>query len=239
MQAGCAMYSQIHNVERDKLVIEHVALVKRIANHIMNRLPSNIQKDDLIQSGMIGLLEASKNYDPSQGASFETYASIRIRGAILDEVRGTDWTPRSVTRKIREVSLAIHEVENALGRDPTNSEVAEHMSISIDDYHTILKDSMSARLFSLEQVEEEQGLPGQTKEAEPEKKLEENSFKQALAKEIQGLPEKEQLMMSLYYNDEFNLKEIGAVLNVSESRVSQIHGQALIRLRSRLHSWLG
>ena len=239
MQVGCAMYKQIHHDERDKLVIEHVALVKRIANHIMNRLPSNIQKDDLIQAGMLGLLEASKNYDPSQGASFETYASIRIRGAILDEVRGTDWTPRSVTRKIREVSQAVHEVENVLGRDPTNSEVAEHMSISLDDYHTILKDSMSARLFSLEQVEEEQGLPGQTNVAEPQKKLEENSFKQALAKEIQNLPEKEQLMMSLYYNDEFNLKEIGAVLNVSESRVSQIHGQALIRLRSRLHSWLG
>lgn len=239
MSAGYAMYSQVQDNDRDQLVTEHVVLVKRIAHHIANRLPSNIQVDDLIQSGMIGLLEAAKNYDPSQGASFETYASIRIRGSILDEVRGTDWTPRSVTKKIRDVSQAVHEVENALGRDPTNTEVAEHMGISLDEYHAILKDSMSARLFSLEQVEDEQGMPGQTSIAEPEKKHEENSFKQALAKEIQNLPEKEQLMMSLYYNDELNLKEIGAVLNVSESRVSQIHGQALIRLRSRLHSWLG
>ncbi|MDH5391618.1 MAG: RNA polymerase sigma factor FliA [Gammaproteobacteria bacterium] len=233
------MYKQIQHDERDKLVTEHVVLVKRIAHHIGNRLPSNIQIDDLIQSGMIGLLEASKNYDPSQGASFETYAGIRIRGAILDEVRGTDWTPRSVTRKIRDVSRAVHEVENILGRDSTNSEVAEHMGLSVDEYHTILKDSMTARLFSLEQVEDEHGIAGQSKLPEPQKKLEENNFKQALASEIQKLPEKEQLMMSLYYNDELNLKEIGAVLNVSESRVSQIHGQALIRLRSRLQSWLG
>ncbi|MDH5424949.1 MAG: RNA polymerase sigma factor FliA [Gammaproteobacteria bacterium] len=233
------MYNQIQHDERDKLVTEHVVLVKRIAHHIGNRLPSNIQIDDLIQSGMIGLLEAAKNYDPSQGASFETYASIRIRGAILDEVRGTDWTPRSVTRKVREVTQAVHEVENALGRDPTNFEVAEHMGISLDDYHTILKDSMTSRLFSLEQVEDENGVLGRSNLPEPHAKLEHSNFKQALAKEIQKLPEKEQLMMSLYYNEELNLKEIGAVLNVSESRVSQIHGQALIRLRSRLHSWIG
>jgi RNA polymerase sigma factor FliA len=239
MSSGCVMYNKIQHDERNKLVTEHAVLVKRIANHIGSRLPSNIQIDDLVQSGMIGLLEASRNYDPSQGASFETYASIRIRGAILDEVRGTDWTPRSVTRKVREVSRAVHEVENELGRDPTATEVAEHMGIELDEYHTILKDSMTARLFSLEQVEDEHGMPGRSKLTEPQKKLEENNFKQALAKEIQKLPEKEQLMMSLYYNEELNLKEIGAVLNVSESRVSQIHGQALIRLRSRLHSWIG
>lgn len=232
------MYKQIQHDERDNLVTEHAVLVKRIANHIGSRLPNNIQIDDLIQAGMMGLLDASRNYDPGQGASFETYASIRIRGAILDEVRGTDWTPRSVTRKIRDVSRAVHEMENTLGRDPTNSEVAEHMEISLDEYHRILNDSMTARLFSLEQIEDEQGVSGKSNLTGPQKKLEESNFKQALAKEIQKLPEKEQLMMSLYYNEELNLKEIGVVLNVSESRVSQIHGQALIRLRSRLHSWI-
>jgi RNA polymerase sigma factor for flagellar operon FliA len=234
------MYSKVQKAEWEQLVREHISLVKRIASHIISRLPSNIQMDDLVQAGMLGLLEAAKNYDPAQGASFETYAGIRIRGSILDEVRGTDWTPRSVTRKIREVSQAIHQVENTLGRDSSNAEVADHMGISMDEYHAILKDSMAARLFSLEQLEEEDGLPGISGgTSEPQECLEQNDFKAALAEEIKNLPHKEQLMMSLYYNDELNLKEIGAILNVSESRVSQIHGQALIRLRSRLHSWLG
>lgn len=239
MSAGCAMYSRVQQNEWEQLVKDHIGLVKKIANHIAARLPSNIQIDDLIQAGMLGLLEAAKNYDPSQGASFETYAGIRIRGSVLDEVRGTDWTPRSVTRKIREVSQAIHDVENSLGRDASNAEVAQYMGISIEEYHAILKDSMAARLFSLDQLEEEQGLPGISNGIEPQSTLEQSDFKAALAEEIKNLPQKEQLMMSLYYNDDLNLKEIGAIMNVSESRVSQIHGQALIRLRSRLHSWLG
>ena len=239
MLADRAMYNYIQTNERDELVTTHTPLVKRIANHLISRLPQSVQLDDLLQAGMIGLLEAAKNYDPSQGASFETYAGIRIRGSMLDEVRGADWTPRSVTRKIREVSKAVHEVENTIGRDAKDTEVAEHMGIAIDEYHAILKDSMAARLFSLDQVEEEQGVNLPASAAEPFKALEKDDFQSALADAIKRLPEREQLMMSLYYNEELNLKEIGAVLEVSESRVSQLHGQALARLRSRLSTWLG
>ena len=137
---------------QDELVTRHAPLVKRIAYHLMSRLPPSVQADDLIQSGMIGLLEAARNYDQSQGASFETYAGIRIRGAMLDEIRKCDWAPRSLHRKVRQVAEAIREIESKQGRDARDAEVAEHLGISLDDYHRILKDASGHKVFSMEEL---------------------------------------------------------------------------------------
>ncbi|MES9971873.1 MAG: RNA polymerase sigma factor FliA, partial [Candidatus Thiodiazotropha sp.] len=225
----------------DDLVDQHAGLVKRIAYHLMNRLPPNVQADDLIQAGMLGLLEASRNYDPTQGASFETYAGIRIRGAMLDEIRRSDWTPRSVHRKARMVAEAMREIENHEGRDARDVEVADALDMSLEEYHQILRDSTGCRIFSLDELTAvSDGFPvaregsGDT----PFDGLQKDAFKKALADAIAGLPDRERLVIAMYYDDEMNLREIGHVLGVSESRVCQIHSQATLRLRSRLTDWL-
>jgi len=232
-----AMYAEVQKQQRDQRILEHIGLVKRIAYHLLHRLPSSVQVDDLIQAGTIGLIEASKHYDASQGASFETYAGIRIRGAMLDEVRQGDWAPRSVHRKMRQVSEAIREIEHTSGRDAKDADVAQKLGISLNDYHDIMRDSAAARIFSLDAEDEDHPLQIGSDEREPSSILHEEGFDRALVKCISELPEREQLVMSLYYNDELNLKEIGQVLEISESRVCQIHGQALARIRARLSDW--
>ncbi|MFI3186912.1 MAG: RNA polymerase sigma factor FliA [Methylococcaceae bacterium] len=238
--SGVAMYTAVQSGGTDQRVMQHAPLVKRIAYHLLNRLPDSVQVDDLIQAGMLGLLEAIKNYDASQGASFDTYAGIRIRGSMLDEVRRSDWTPRSVHKKSRMVSDAIRIIENKTGREARDIDVVEYLGIDIAEYNHILQDSSSCRVFSVEELaqtgdgyldeslEHEEGLADG---------LSRESFQQALAKAIMGLPERERLVISLYYDEELNLREIGEVLNVSESRVSQISTQAVLRLRSRLTEW--
>lgn len=225
----------------NELVVLHEPLVKRIAYHLMSRLPASVQADDLIQAGMIGLIEASRKFDPEQGASFETYAGIRIRGAMLDEIRRTDWTPRSVHRKAREVAEAVRKIENEMGRDARDVEVAKEMGISLEEYHKILQDSTGCRIFSFEDpgMLGEEGMTQTGRHVDqPLENLQKSDFKQGLAEEIKGLPERERLVMALYYDEELNLREIGEILGVSESRVCQIHGQALIRLRARMGEWL-
>jgi RNA polymerase sigma factor for flagellar operon FliA len=225
----------------NELVVLHEPLVKRIAYHLMSRLPASVQADDLIQAGMIGLIEASRKFDPEQGASFETYAGIRIRGAMLDEIRRTDWTPRSVHRKAREVAEAVRKIENEMGRDARDVEVAKEMGIGLEEYHKILQDSTGCRIFSFEDpgMLGEEGVPQSGRHIDqPLENLQKNDFRQGLADEIKGLPERERLVMALYYDEELNLREIGEILGVSESRVCQIHGQALIRLRARMGEWL-
>lgn len=237
MYSGCAMYAEIDKDQQDQRVVKNLVLVKRIAYHLISRLPSSIHVDDLIQAGMLGLIEASKHYDPSQGASFETYAGIRVRGAMLDEVRHADWSPRSLHRKMRQVSEAVREIENATGRDAKDSEVAQKLGISLDEYYIIMRDSASSRIFSLNQAEED-GQPVIGKQDKgPFDLLQKEGFQVSLGKCIAELPEREQIVMSLYYNDELNLKEIGLVLDISESRVCQIHGQALSRIRAKLTDW--
>lgn len=232
------MYAEVQKHQRDQRIIDNIGLVKRIAYHLISRLPSSVQVDDLIQAGMIGLIEASKHYDPTQGASFETYAGIRVRGAMLDEVRHADWSPRSLHRKLRQVTEVMREVENATGRDAKDVEVAERMGISLDEFHAIMRDASSARLFSLDQAEEDgHPLNMGVDEAEPLAIMQQEGFQTALVKCIAELPEREQMIMSLYYNDELNLKEIGQVLDISESRVCQLHGQALSRIRAKLSDW--
>jgi RNA polymerase sigma factor for flagellar operon FliA len=236
------MYSVIEQVDRDRLVDRHLPLVKRIAYHLLARLPASVQVDDLIQSGIIGLLEAARQYDPTQGASFETYAGIRIRGSMLDEVRRSDWTPRSVHRNARRLAEAVRVIENREGREAHPQEVAGELGVDLDTYHQMLNDAVSSRVLSFEDMfepdsEGEDLLPGNF--ATPYEELREANFKEALAEAISGLPERERLVLSLYYDDELNLKEIGQVLGVSESRVSQIHSQALVRVRARMTGWVG
>lgn len=223
-------------------VEEYGYLVKRIAHHIMARMPSSVQVEDLIQSGMIGLLEATQKYDSSKGASFETYAGIRIRGAIVDEMRRGDWAPRSVHKNNRRVNEAISEIESRTGRDARDEEVAAALGVNIDEYHVIIKDCASSRLFSLEESLQGDDAHSESQLAdpnasEPGAEVAQDVMRSALASEIDRLPEREKLVLSLYYEQELNLKEIGEVLEVSESRVSQIHSQAAARLRARLKDW--
>jgi RNA polymerase sigma factor FliA len=236
-----AMYTSVQAVGANEFIIQNAPLVKRIAYHLSSRLPDSVQVDDLIQAGMLGLLEAIKHFDASQGASFETYAGIRIRGAMLDEVRRSDWTPRSVHKKSRMVSEAIRAVENKTGAEARDVDIAQHLSISLDEYNSILQDSVSCHVFSVEDLVEN-GDHGYDEfsnlEEGPLDGLMRNGFQQALANAIGNLPERERLVISLYYDDELNLREIGEVLNLTESRVSQICTQAVLRLRSRLLDWI-
>ncbi len=235
------MYNQLTFKSNHELLEQYTPLVKRIAQHLLLRLPSNVVLDDLIQAGMIGLLEAAKRFDPSKGASFDTYAGIRIRGAIIDEVRRGDWTPRSVHRNGRRVTEAIRAVEFRTGRDASDAEVASELQISVADYHALLQDSQDSRLFSIDELSHEDddsaGMQFEGSDPSPDELIQGDVFRRALAVAIGSLPEREKLVMALYYDEELNLKEIGSILGVSESRVSQIHSQAAMRLKSRLKDW--
>ena len=233
---GVSAYSQRPSArETEALVMRHAELVKRIAYHLAGRLPASVEVDDLIQAGMLGLLEAAANYAEGRGASFETYAGIRIRGAMLDGLRKLDWAPRSVHRKARAVAKAIREIESEIGREARDVEVAERMGMQLSDYHRIVEDSAGCQISSLTTEEGEMTLTDSS--ADPFRDVVDEDFRAALAEAISNLPERERLVMSLYYDDELNLKEIGAALRVSESRICQIHGQALVRLQARLAGW--
>lgn len=224
----------------EDLVTDHIDLVKRIAYHLAARLPATVDVDDLTQSGMVGLLEAASNFDASHGASFETFAGIRIRGAMLDDIRKHDWTPRSVHHKYRQVAAAINSIENETGGAASAEDIAERMGITLDEYHKILADSAGSRLFSFEETLDEPTLRRKAPSSDapmPDQELYRDQFRGQLAESIKLLPDREQLVLSLYYERELNLKEIGAVLDVSESRVCQIHGQAVMRLRVAAKRW--
>lgn len=234
------MYNDVQLQRSDELIRTHAPLVKRIAHHLLARLPASVQVDDLIQAGMIGLLEASRKYEASKGASFETYAGIRIRGSMMDEIRKGDWVPRSVHRNARRIAEAIKVIEDREGRDAQDDEIAYELQMTLDEYFSCLKDSNGGKLFSFDELNEhgELNLDDYASESDsPIKSVVNDSFKASLVKEIDSLPEREKLVLSLYYEEELNLKEIGLVLSVSESRVSQIHAQAAMRLRSRLMEW--
>lgn len=229
--------ASVNKISQDELVEQHATLVKRIAYHLISRLPSCVQVEDLIQAGMIGLLEAARNYDATQGASFETYAGIRIRGSMLDEIRKGDWTPRSLHRKVREISQAMREIEAEFGRDARDSEVAERLDMSMEEYHQVLQDASSHQIVSFEDIPSKDAniIDGlSAKITGPLEHLQEVNVRETLAKAISSLPERERMVMSLYYDEELNLRETGEVLGVSESRVCQIHSQALIRLKAKV-----
>lgn len=235
-------YGEVQHGSRDELVLRHATLVKRIALHLRSRLPSHVELDDLIQAGMIGLLEAASHFLADQGASFETFAGLRIRGAMLDQIRREGWVPRSVAKQWRDLSTAIRSVEQRLGREATPAEVAAEMKLSINEYHALLNETSSMHVFSLDQLTEsgyEADQPSETITSQPLESLLEQGFESDLATQINTLPERERMVLALYYQESLNMKEIGLVLDVSESRVCQIHTQAVARLRSRLTDWVG
>jgi RNA polymerase sigma factor FliA len=239
---GLAMYDKKTLLDVQINIEDYAPLVKRIAYHMMMRMPASVQVDDLIQAGMIGLIEASQKYDASRGASFETYAGIRIRGAIVDEMRRGDWVPRSVHRNARRVSQAVAAVEARTGRDATDSEVAAELGVGLNEYFEMLQDSNGSRLFSYEETfgEEDSNIDASEHSSafvSPLDGIQRDGLKMALMKAIALLPERERMVLALYYDQELNLKEIGMVLGVSESRVSQIHSQAAARLRHKLADW--
>ena len=239
MSAACE-YQQRVGMTGEDLVERHATMVKRIAVHLQGRLPDGIETDDLVQAGLIALLDAARQYTPEKGASFETYASIRVRGAMLDEVRRNDWTPRSVYRKQRELAEAVRVVENRTGESASSADVAAELGISVDEYHKTISSVAGSRVLSLDQFLTDNPLTPELpdeKGSNPDRELERAEFREALIQSISALPEREALVMSLYYDEELNLREIGEVLEVSESRVCQIHGQALVRLRARLEGW--
>ncbi len=224
---------------RDDLLEQHADLVKRIAYHLANRLPPSVQLDDLVQAGMIGLLDAARNYDEGRNASFKTYASIRIRGAMLDEIRKNDWIPRSVHSKAKMLAEAIRTVENREGRDARAQEIADELGLSLEQYHELLKSANGQKVLSLDEAVSDDGdgslLDALTDNGQnPVDDMQEQDVKKLLADAIASLPERERMVMSLYYDEELNLREIGQVMGVSESRISQIHSQAIIRLQARI-----
>jgi RNA polymerase sigma factor for flagellar operon FliA len=221
----------------DALVERHADLVRRIAYHLAGRLPSSVEVEDLIQAGMIGLLEAASNFSDGRGATFETYAGIRIRGAMIDALRKLDWAPRSVHRRAREAAVVMREIEGREGREARDTEIAAAMGISLDEYAKIVQDAATCQVASIDEATGATEIPDVG--SDPLLDTEGGELREAMAGAIAGLPERERLVMSLYYDEELNLKEIGAVLGVSESRVCQLHGQALVRLRSRLRTWHG
>jgi len=229
-----------NSVDKTALLEQHSVLVKRIAYHLLARLPASVIVDDLIQSGMIGLFEAANNFDSSKGASFETFAGIRIRGSMLDEIRRGDWTPRSVHKNSRMVTEAIKQLEAELGRDVTDIEVAEKLDISLNQYHHILSEVSTGKILGIDDLgisEDSLKFDENCHGDDPYQSIEHIAFKKGLSECISTLPEREALVLSLYYDEELNLREIGQVLDISESRVSQIHSQAMHRLKARMQAW--
>ncbi len=226
----------------EELVRAYLPLVKRIAHHLMTRLPASVEVDDLIQAGLMGLLEAVERFDDRQGAHFETYATQRIRGAMLDELRESDWASRNVRKAARQIEQTIHTLEQRLGRPPTEQEIADEMRLNINDYYELLNDARGAQLLYYEDLHEEGGDYFLERFADdaangPYEILASHHFTQALARAVSELPEREKQLMGMYYEEGMNFKEIGAVLGISESRVCQLHTQAISRLRSRLRAW--
>ncbi len=231
-------------IAKDKILIEYAPLVKYITARIAVSLPSSVDRNDLTSAGILGLIKAVETFDPSRGFKFETYAGHKVRGAILDELRALDWVPRSVRQKSRDLQRVFTRLENSLGRPPYDDEVCEELNITVDEYEKMLSDVAPTTIISLEEAMPDRGSdakeirlidtiedPGSDN---PLKSLGFQEVKEILKDTISSLPEKEKLVVALYHFEELTLKEIGVVLDISESRVSQIHSKAILKLRGRL-----
>ena len=227
---------------QDEQISKYAPLVKRIAYHMMARLPASVEVDDLIQVVLIGLMDAVGRFDGTQGAQFESYATQRIRGAMLDELREADWLPRHVRQKSRQIESAIHRLEQRNGKSPTEQEISAELGMAIDQYQSMLGDVKCSQLLYYEDFSDEDSASFLERylvdgSSDPLAVLEDEGFRDSLIAAIHHLPERERSMMGMYYEQDMNLKEIGAVLGVSESRVCQLHSQAVARLRTQLKIW--
>ncbi|MCK4864691.1 MAG: RNA polymerase sigma factor FliA [Gammaproteobacteria bacterium] len=228
------MYPIAEPAMADDLIEEHSGLVNRIAYHLAARLPASVVVDDLIQVGMIGLLDASQHYDASQGAAFTTYATIRIRGAMLDELRRNDWAPKSVHKKHRDLMKVVSVIETKTGREAKPKAVAAEMGITLDEYFELIQETNTCRIINFVDLGVEDDSIGDTSNVSPLNPVEgmqKQQFREQLVAAINILPKREKLIVSLYYDEELNLREIGEVLDVSESRISQLLSQAHLRMR--------
>jgi len=228
----------------------YAPMVRRVAHQIVAKLPANVELDDMVQAGMIGLMDALTRFEASQGVQFETFAMQRVRGAMLDELRGSDWLPRSVRRTQRQIEQAVHRLEQRLSRPAAEHEIAAELGVPLHEYQSMLAEARGAQLLYLDDLaggnngdgdeawlERHTNGTNETEEDSPIDRLQDPRFRTALVSAIEALPEREQHVMSMYYEQDMNLKEIAAVLNVTESRVCQLHSQAVARLRTKLRDW--
>lgn len=234
------MYNASGQLNKPQLVEQFAPLVKRIAYHLMARLPASVQVDDLIQNGMMGLLEAAGRFDNDFGAQFETYAGQRIRGAMLDGLRENDWMPRQLRKDMRRVELMISQLEQSSGKPPNERELADALGMELSEYQRVLTEAKGHQLVYLEDIVVDEGddfldrhVVGEA-DGNPLTQIESDDTKRVMVAAIDGLPEREKLVMALYYEQELNLREIGEVLGVTESRVCQLHSQAIARIRAKM-----
>ena len=242
LDAPTRAYGTASKLESERRVTEFAPLVRRMAHHLAAKLPASVEIDDIIQAGMIGLMDAASRFQEGQGAQFETFATQRIRGAMLDELRQNDWLPRSARKTLRRIEGAVHRLEQRLGRAPSEKEIAQELGESVENYQTLLQEARGCELLHLEDFgrdDDDDYLDRHCPDnrANPLQLYQDARFKGALVKAIEALPEREKLLMGLYYEQDLNFKEIAAVLEVSESRVCQLHSQAVARLRARLREW--
>ncbi len=242
------MYTLSGKSDKTQVLIDHAPMVKRLAYQLKAKLPPSVEVDDLIQAGMIGLLDAVERYESTHGAQFETYAVQRIRGAMLDELRGMDWLPRNVRQDMRKIETAITKLQQKMGRAPSELELARELGLSLAEYQDKLSDGGGHQLVYYEDFQDEGDERDSflerymvSEDSDPLSGLMEEGFKLAVVEAIDDLPEREKILMGLYYEQEMNLKEIGAVMGVSESRVCQLHSQAIARIRAKLRGqeWTG
>jgi RNA polymerase sigma factor for flagellar operon FliA len=236
------MYNASGLQDKSQCLRDYAPLVKRIAHQMMGKLPYSVQIDDIIQAGMMGLLDAANRYDEIHGAQFETYATQRIRGAMLDELRSSDWLPRSLRRDMRRIEQAVSRLQQKLGRPPTEREIATELEVSLVEYQQMLQESRGAQLIYYEDFQDEDHDDFFERfefshDSDPLTLLQDERFKQELTSAIDVLPERERLLMGMIYEQELNLREVGEVFGVSESRISQMHSQAVARLRSSLKGY--
>jgi RNA polymerase sigma factor FliA len=237
-----AMYTPNGLNDKEECLMEYAHLVKRIAHHMMLKLPGSVEVDDLIQSGMMGLLDAASRYDELRGAQFETYAAQRIRGAMLDELRGADWLPRSMRRDMRRIEAAVSRLQQKLGRAPSESEISKELGVSLPEYQQMLQEARGAQLFYYEDFhgEGDEGFFDRfvsDNDSDPLELLQDGRFREELVHAIERLPERERQLMGMHYEQDMNLREIGEVMGVSESRVCQLHSQAVARLRASMKGY--
>ena len=237
------MYTAKGRLDTGAMLKQYSTLVRRLAHLMIAKLPANVEIDDLIQAGMIGLADALNRFEASQGVQFETFATQRIRGAMLDELRGADWMSRGNRRQQRSIEAAVHKLEQKLGRAPAESEIAREMGLTLAEYQELLGKVRGTQLVHLEDMSGDDGdddyLDRHVADegVNPLAMLQDRRMREALVEAIKNLPEREQYVMSMYYEQDMNLKEIAAVLGVTESRVCQLHSQSIARLRVKLRAW--